>query len=115
MTGGFVLENQFLRATVRRDGHLTSLMDLRTQRETIDGRANHFVIFDDVPVANAETFQGELGISSTAMTTLGSQISFKDPNRRIESVGQAQGTQVMISVVTKLNSSPIQYFLWSEQ
>jgi hypothetical protein len=49
------------------------------------------------------------------MKTLGNQISLSDPNRRVESVGQAEGTQVMISVVTRLNTSPIQYFLWSEQ
>ena len=46
---GFVLENQFLRATLRRDGHLTSLADKRTGREVITGLANHFVMFDDVP------------------------------------------------------------------
>jgi alpha-mannosidase len=46
---GFVLENEFLRATVRRDGHLTSLTDKRTGRETITGLANHFVLYDDVP------------------------------------------------------------------
>jgi general secretion pathway protein K len=70
---------------------------------------------DDVPVADLTTFQGELGISSSTMTTLGAEISLKDPNRRVESVGQAQGTQVIISVVTRLSSTPIEYFLWSEQ
>lgn len=49
-TTGFVLENAFVRATFHRDGHLVSLLDKRTQRETIDGRANHFVLFDDVPM-----------------------------------------------------------------
>ena len=48
---GFVLENIFLRATFRRDGHLTSLFDLRTQHEAIESRANHFVLFDDVAMA----------------------------------------------------------------
>ena len=70
---------------------------------------------DDVPVTNTTVFQTELGISSTAMRALGSEISLNDPNRRIESVGQAEGIQVMISVVTRLNSIPVQYFLWSEQ
>jgi len=70
---------------------------------------------DDVPIPNLEYFQGELGISAVAMQTLGNQIELGDPNRRVESVGQAEGTQVMISVVTKLNSLPPQYFLWSEQ
>jgi type II secretory pathway component PulK len=70
---------------------------------------------DDVPVQSLNNVAGELGIGEATMTTLSPQISLKDPNRRIESVGQAQGTQVMISVVTRLNSTPIQYFLWSEQ
>ena len=48
---GFVLANEFIRATFRRDGHLTSLLDLRTDRETIEGRANHFVLFDDIALA----------------------------------------------------------------
>ncbi|MCE0523468.1 MAG: type II secretion system protein GspK [Methylacidiphilales bacterium] len=70
---------------------------------------------DDVPVTNVNTFQAQLGISNLAMKTLGRQISLSDPNRLVESVGQAGGIQVMISVVTRLNSSPTQYFLWSEQ
>jgi len=48
-TTGFVLENQFLRAALHRDGHLTQLTDKRTGREAIAGKANHFVLFDDVP------------------------------------------------------------------
>jgi alpha-mannosidase len=48
---GFVLENDFLHATFRRDGHLSSLIDRRTGREVIEGRANHFVLFDDVALA----------------------------------------------------------------
>ena len=47
--------------------------------------------------------------------TLGNQVEFSDPNRRVVSVGTSQGTQVKISVVTRLRASPIQYFLWSEQ
>jgi len=83
--------------------------DRRNGRDGIAGTA------DDVPVPNLNTFQAELGISALAMKTLGNQISFNDPNRRVESVGQAEGVQVMISVVTRLNASPVQYFLWSEQ
>ena len=45
----WVLENQFLRATLQRTGLLTSLFDKRTGRETIVGRANQFVLFEDVP------------------------------------------------------------------
>ena len=46
---GLVLENQFLRATLQRTGQLTSLVDKRTGRETIVGRANQFVLFEDMP------------------------------------------------------------------
>jgi hypothetical protein len=56
-----------------------------------------------------------LGISTLSMQQLSSEIELGDPNRRVQSVGLSQGTQVIISVVTRLNSSPIQYFLWSEQ
>jgi type II secretory pathway component PulK len=70
---------------------------------------------DDVPIANMNAVAVELGISPLAMKTLGNQISLTDPNRRVESVGQVQGTQVMITVVTRLNATPVQYFLWSEQ
>jgi type II secretory pathway component PulK len=81
----------------------------RNGRDGIPGTA------DDVPVSNVTQLAGQLGISSLALSTLGSQVDFNDPNRRIESVGVSNGTQVKISVVTRLNSSPIQYFLWSEQ
>ena len=46
---GFVLENQFISTTLHRDGHLIKLTDKRTGREAIAGKANHFVMFDDVP------------------------------------------------------------------
>jgi hypothetical protein len=68
-----------------------------------------------VKVTDVNILSAQLGISQLAMKTLSNQISFNDPNRRVESVGQADGTQVMISVVTRLNTSPVQYFLWSEQ
>jgi general secretion pathway protein K len=82
---------------------------------TRNGRDEIAGTSDDVPVPDAKTLQAQLGIGDLAMKTLGNQVSLRDPNRRVESVGQAEGTQVMISVVTRLNSSPIQYFLWSEQ
>jgi alpha-mannosidase len=47
-----VLENELIRATFRRDGRLTSLVDLRLGREAIapGGAANHLVLFEDEPV-----------------------------------------------------------------
>jgi type II secretory pathway component PulK len=72
---------------------------------------------DDVPVKDMATLQGQLGLNELLVKALGNQVSFGDPNpiRRVESVGQAQGTQVTISVVTRLHTSPPQYLLWSEQ
>ena len=81
----------------------------RNGRDGIPGTA------DDVPVNSLTTFAGVLGLTQLQQTTLGNQVDFNDPNRRVESVGVSQGTQVKISVVTRLNSSPIQYFLWSEE
>jgi type II secretory pathway component PulK len=81
---------------------------VRNGRDGIAGTA------DDVPVADLATFQRQLGISDSAMEPLASQISFSDPTRRIESVGQAGGSRVMISVVSRLDAIPIHYFLWSE-
>jgi general secretion pathway protein K len=81
----------------------------RNGRDGIPGTA------DDVPVKDTTTLAGQLGLSQLALKTLGNQVDFNDPNRRVVSIGSSQGTQVKISVVTRLNSSPIQYFLWSEQ
>ena len=83
--------------------------DARNGRDKIAGTS------DDVPVTSTEIFAGELGIGTTTLTALASQISLRDGNRRVESVGQAEGTQVTLSVVTRLSSTPIEYFLWSEQ
>jgi hypothetical protein len=81
----------------------------RNGRDGIAGTA------DDVPVNSLTTFAGELGLTQLQQQTLGNQVDYSDPNRRVESVGVSQGTRVKISVVTRLSSSPIQYFLWSEQ
>jgi hypothetical protein len=70
---------------------------------------------DDVPIQNLKALQSDLGLSNLTMQALGNEISLADPNRRVESIGQVGGIQVMISVVTRLNTSPVQYLLWSEQ
>ena len=80
-----------------------------------NGRDGIVGTYDDVKVTSASTFASQLGIGTQTMKELGNQISMGDPHRRIESVGQSQGTQVTIDVVTRLNTSPIEYFLWSEQ
>lgn len=70
---------------------------------------------DDMPVKDMAALQGQLGLNELLVKSLANQVSFHDPTRRVESVGQAQNTQVMISVVTRLQTSPPQYLLWSEQ
>jgi type II secretory pathway component PulK len=80
----------------------------RNGRDGIAGTA------DDVPIQSLAAFGTSLGISAENMKILGGQIELGDPQRRIESIGQAQGVRVMISVVARLNSSPVQYLLWSE-
>lgn len=86
-----------------------SFTEARNGRDGVAGTA------DDAPVPDLATFQAEMGLSDLKFQPLSNQISLSDPNRRVESIGQVEDTQVMISVVLKLGSSPIQYFLWSEQ
>lgn len=81
----------------------------RNGRDGIPGTA------DDTAVPDIKTLEGQLGLSEITVKALGNQVSFGSNNRRIESVGLSQGAQVTISVVTQLKTSPIQYFLWSEQ
>jgi type II secretory pathway component PulK len=70
---------------------------------------------DDVPVTSLTQFQSALGMDALTMKALGAQVSFKDRARRVESIGQVERTQVMISVVLGLRTTPLQYLLWSEQ
>jgi hypothetical protein len=84
-------------------------VSMRNGRDGIPGTS------DDVSIGGITQVQGELGLSKLQIETYGNQVSFGSPLRRITSVGTAGGAQVTISVVTRLNSSPIQYFLWSEQ
>jgi type II secretory pathway component PulK len=83
--------------------------DARNGRDGIAGTS------DDVPVTDLNVLQQQLGLSSLVMQSLGSEVALADQNRRVKSVGQAGGSQAIISVVTRLNTSPIQYLLWSER
>ncbi|MBE2181428.1 MAG: alpha-mannosidase [Chthoniobacterales bacterium] len=47
---GFVLENGLVIATFDAQGRLVSFFDKRHARETLSGRGNQFVLFDDLPV-----------------------------------------------------------------
>lgn len=83
--------------------------------KTRNGRDEIVGTKDDQPVENMKAFQAALGLSDFSVKAVSNQISFKDSNRRVKSIGQAQGVQFMISAVTRLNATPIQYLLWSEQ
>jgi general secretion pathway protein K len=83
--------------------------------EARNGRDGIPGTLDDVPVKDAPTLEADLGLSDQQMKQMISLITFGDATRRIESIGQAGDSQVTISVVTHLNSTPPQYLLWSEQ
>ena len=70
---------------------------------------------DDVVLPDMKTLQSDLGISDDKLRDLADEVALSDPIRRVESIGQAGGVQVMISVVTRLDTSPVQYLLWFEQ
>jgi type II secretory pathway component PulK len=83
--------------------------DVRNGRDGIPGTS------DDVPVPDLLHFQSELGLNDLIIKAYGGQISFNDPTRRVESIGQVEGVRVIISTVTRLGTSPIQYLTWLEQ
>jgi hypothetical protein len=83
--------------------------------EARNGRDGIAGTSDDVPVPDLLHFQLEMGLGDLVMKALGSQISFNDPTRRVESIGQVEGVQVIISVVTRLGTSPVQFLTWLEQ
>jgi general secretion pathway protein K len=82
--------------------------------KTRDGRDGVPGTLDDVPIAGAALLQAELGISDLQMKALQNEMTFGSAVRRIQSVGQAGEARAVISVVTRLNSSPIQLLVWSE-
>jgi type II secretory pathway component PulK len=83
--------------------------------KTRDGRDGIPGTLDDVPLANAAMLQGELGVSDVQMAALQNEITFGDTVRRIECVGQAGEARAVLSVVLRLNASPIQLLTWSER
>jgi len=86
-----------------------SLTEARNGRDEIVGTS------DDVPIPDMAHLQSQLGLSDVVVKDLGSEISFDDPNRRVESIGQVEGVRVIISTVTRLGTTPIQYLTWQEQ
>jgi type II secretory pathway component PulK len=80
-----------------------------------DGRDGIPGTSDDVAIKDVPTLQSDLGLSDLQMKPLLDQFVFGNPTRRIESTGQADGTQVKISVVARVDSTPPQLLLWSER
>jgi type II secretory pathway component PulK len=91
------------------ESRVDPMVNARNGRDGIAGTS------DDVPLQNMTQLQTYLGLSQLQVQTLGNMISFSDPFRRVESVGQAGQCQVKVSVVTQLQASPPKYLLWSEQ
>jgi hypothetical protein len=59
--------------------------------------------------------EGELGLNDVQMKAMQNEISFGSTVRRIASVGRAGEARATISVVLRLNATPTQLFVWSEQ
>jgi type II secretory pathway component PulK len=70
---------------------------------------------DDVPIPNAAMLEGELGLKDVQMKAMQNEISFGSTVRRITCVGRAGEARATISVVLRLNATPTQFFVWSEQ
>jgi type II secretory pathway component PulK len=90
-------------------GRVESLVKTRDGRDGLPGT------LDDVPIASAALLQGELGLTDVQMKAMQNEITFGGTVRRIESVGQSGDVRAVISVVTKLGSTPPQLFVWSER
>jgi type II secretory pathway component PulK len=83
--------------------------------KTRDGRDGIPGTLDDVPIASAAILQGELGLSDVQMKALQNEITFGGTVRRIECVGHAGEARAVLSVVLRLNASPVQLLVWSER
>ena len=83
--------------------------------KTRDGRDGIPGTLDDVPIANAALLEGELGLTDLQMKALQNEITFSGTVRRITSVGQAGDARAVLSVVLRLNTTPVQLLVWSER
>jgi len=83
--------------------------------KTRDGRDGIPGTLDDAPIPNAAMLEGELGMNDVQMKAMQNEITFGSTVRRIECVGQAGEARALVSVVMRLNATPIQLFVWSEQ
>jgi type II secretory pathway component PulK len=90
------------------EGRLEALVKMRNGRDGIPGTA------DDVPI-NAPLLQAQLGLTSQQMSSLGSEFAFSSAVRRIHSVGRSGAAHASLTVITRLGTSPPQYFVWSER
>jgi type II secretory pathway component PulK len=89
-------------------GRLQALVKLRDGRDGIPGTA------DDVPIT-ATLVQAQLGLTDQQMAHLSSEYAFSSAVRRIHSVGQSGAARAALTVITRLGTSPPQFFVWSER
>ena len=69
---------------------------------------------DDVPLADTAALKAAFGLGDDAFSKISDQVSISDSVRRIESTGTVSGVTVVLTVVTRLQSSPPDYLAWKE-
>jgi type II secretory pathway component PulK len=89
------------------EGRLEALVKMRNGRDGIPGTA------DDVPIT-AALLQAQLGLSNEQMSSLSGEFAFSSAVRCIHSVGRSGFARASLTVITRLGSSPPQFFVWSE-
>jgi general secretion pathway protein K len=82
--------------------------------ETRNGKDGMPETEDDVPVKDTAALKLAFGLSDTSLTSLANEVSFADPIRRVQSVGEADGVSVTVSAVVRLQTSPPEYLSWTE-
>ena len=97
---------------------IAALFGLDTERadflvKTRNGRDGMAGTLDDAPL-NPATLKSGLGLTDDQMKAMQSQIVFASNVRRIESVGEAGGTHIKITVVTRFTGPAPQLLVWNE-
>ncbi len=68
---------------------------------------------DDVRVTDIKSLQTQLGVADAIIQQITPQVSFDDPVRRVESVGQVEDRKVRLVVVYRLGTTPLELLSWS--
>ena len=82
--------------------------------ETRNGKDGVPETDDDVLVKDTDGLKLAFGLSKEDMSSVANEVSFADPIRRVESVGEVDGVSVTVSAVVRLQTSPPEYLSWTE-